>query len=85
MSCISSQEEEGLEAEAEEALQAELIALGQQVEVLTAKVEGKDREMVEMERELEEMKNKNVALENQLTEYMEAMHEQTKVWCRIQY
>ena len=56
-----------------------MAVLNAQIESLTVKVEGKDRELVDFERQLQEMKDRNTALENQLTEYMAAMQEQTKV------
>lgn len=50
-----------------------------QIESLSSKLEEKDREILFQERQLKEMKNMNAALENQLTEYMDALEHQNKV------
>ena len=65
--------------ESEEATRSQVAVLNAQIESLTVKVEGKDRELVDLERQLQELKDRNTALENQLSEYMAAMQEQSKV------
>ena len=77
---IQAAEDPGLEAEEE--LHSRITVLNMQLESLTAKFEEKDRELVAQERQIKEMKNMNAALENQLTEYMDALEHQNKV--RIQ-
>ena len=74
---IQAAEDPGLEAEEE--LHSRIAALNTQLESLTAKFEEKDRELVAQERQIKEMKNMNAALENQLTEYMDALEHQNKV------
>ena len=63
----------------EEELHSQIAALNTQLESLTAKFDEKDRELVAQERQIKEMKNMNAALENQLTEYVDALKHQKKV------
>lgn len=53
-----------------------------QVATLLDKLREKEGEMEVKEAQLKEMKNMNAALENQLTEYMDALEHQNKV-CQI--
>ena len=62
-----------------EEMRSRLDVLTAQISSLSTKLEEKDREMVFQESQLKEMKNMNAALENQLTEYMDALELQNKV------
>ena len=61
-------------------MRSRLDILTAQISSLSTKLEEKDREMVFQESQLKEMKNMNAALENQLTEYMDALELQNKVY-----
>ena len=63
-------------------LQTELDRVRAELEALSAKLEERGREMEFQEGQLKEMKNMNAALENQLTEYMDALDHQNKVRTR---
>ena len=67
-----------IQVEVEE-LHSQIAALNTQLESLTTKSEEKDCELVAQERQIREMKNMNAALENQLTEYIDALKHQKKV------
>ena len=60
-------------------MKSRLDILTAQIDSLSTKLEEKDKEMVFQESQLKEMKNMNAALENQLTEYMDALELQNKV------
>lgn len=77
--CYIQAPQEDTHLEEMEEMQSRLDTQSSQIASLTAKLEEKDKELVFNERQLKEQKNMNAALENQLTEYMDALDHQNKV------
>ena len=77
--CYIQAPQEDTHLEEMEEMQSRLDAQSSQIASLTAKLEEKDKELVFNERQLKEQKNMNAALENKLTEYMDALDHQSKV------